>query len=386
MFVPLYASWIVAKAISDRNNGTWRAVPKAWPQVATSWENMGNPTVCAGYPKALLDFAVSRGADRQTLIARSHIHPDELRDQDNRIPLANYLAMLKAGIELCNEPALSLLFGEAVRLPDITIVGLMGPAENSEDGRRQLSRYTPLALDEDDGDASDPMEIVREGSDAWVRSTSRIYAENPLLTESAFARTVCGVRASLASMPDFARRPFPKAIRFTHKEPSYRAEYDRIFGVPLFFESAMNAILIDEAFMQMKPPHPNPYLSELLRAHAEGLLENLERSKSIRGRVESLLIPVLHTDQANMDMIAGKLALSRQTLFRKLKAEGVTFKEVLDELRHKLALHYLSEKKTSVQETAYLVGFSDPGAFSRAFKRWTGSSPRMMRDSRDGNG
>ena len=345
---------------------------------------MGNPTISAGYPRALLDFAVSRGADRMTLLARSHIHPDELLNQDNRIPLASYLTMLEAAIELCNEPALALLFGEAVRLPEISIVGLMGQVtENSEDGRRQLNRYAPLALDEDDGDASDPMEIVREGRDVWVRSTSRVYVQNPILTESAFARTVCSVRAVLASsMPDFAHRPFPRAIRFTHKEPSYRSEYDRVFGVPLFFESAMNAIQIDEAFLQLRPPRPNPYLSELLRAHAEDLLENLERSKSIRGRVESLLIPVLHTGEANMDTIAAKLALSRQTLFRKLKAEGVTFEKVLDELRHKLALHYLNGKKVSVRDTAYLVGFSEPGAFSRAFKRWTGSSPRTMRASK----
>jgi AraC-like DNA-binding protein len=52
---------------------------------------------------------------------------------------------------------------------------------------------------------------------------------------------------------------------------------------------------------------------------------------------------------------------------------------VLDELRYKMALHYLNEQRVSVNETAYLVGFSDPAAFSRAFKRWTGSSPRMMR-------
>ncbi len=76
-----------------------------------------------------------------------------------------------------------------------------------------------------------------------------------------------------------------------------------------------------------------------------------------------------------MDRVAGKMGLSRQTLFRKLKAEGVTFEKVLDELRHKLALDYLRAKKVSVNETAYLVGFSDPAAFSRAFKRWTGSPP-----------
>ena len=116
------------------------------------------------------------------------------------------------------------------------------------------------------------------------------------------------------------------------------------------------------------------------------LLENLDRSKSTKGRVESLLIPVLHTGEATMDMIAGKLALSGQTLFRKLKVEGVTFEQVLDDVRHKLALHYLSGKKVSVHETAYLVGFSDPGSFSRAFKRWTGSSPTTMRNSKVENG
>ena len=109
---------------------------------------MPNPTVNAGYPKALLDFAVSRGADRQTLIERSDIAPSDLSDQDNRIPLGKYMALLEAGIELCSEPALSLLFGEAVRTQDISIVGLMGVAFDSlESGRRQMNRYSPLGLD-----------------------------------------------------------------------------------------------------------------------------------------------------------------------------------------------------------------------------------------------
>src|SRR6266849_2819909 len=115
---------------------------------------MPNPTVAAGYPKALLDFAVSRGADRQILIERSRIRLDDLNDQDNRIPLANYMALLKAGIELCNEPALSLLFGEAVPMQDISIVGLIGVAfDNVESVRRQVNRFTPLGLDADDGTA-----------------------------------------------------------------------------------------------------------------------------------------------------------------------------------------------------------------------------------------
>src|SRR5258708_21571130 len=339
---------------------------------------MPNPTISAGYPKALLDFAVSRGADRQMLIERSRIRPDDLEDQDNRIPLATYMALLKAGIELCNEPALSLLFGEAVKLQDISIVGLIGVAfDNVESLRRQVNRYAPLTLDADDGGTADAAEFVRENGDVWLKSTSAIYIANPLLTEAAFARSVCGARALAASMPNFANLSFPKAIRFTHAEPSYRAEYDRIFGVPLFFGSHMNALAIDEAFLKMKLPRTNPYLSEIMSARAEELLKSLEMSKTMRGRVENLLIPILHTGEASMDMIAVKLGLSRQTLFRKLKTEGVTFEQVMDELRHQLALHYLHGKKVPVNQTAYLVGFSEPAAFSRAFKRWTGSSPRI---------
>jgi AraC-like DNA-binding protein len=338
---------------------------------------MPNPTVAAGYPKALLDFAVSRGADRQVLIERSLIRPDDLEDQDNRIPLANYMALLKAGIELCNEPALSLLFGEAVSLKDISIVGLIGVAfDNVESVRRQVNRYAPLTLDADDGGTTDAIEFVRESGDVWLKFTSAVYVDNALLTESGFARNVCGARALAASMPNFANVSFPKAIRFTHAEPSYRAEYDRIFGVPLFFGSHMNALLIDEAFLNMKLPRTNPYLSEILSARADELLKNLETSKTTRGRVENLLIPILHTGEASMETMAGQLGLSRQTLFRKLKAEGVTFEQVLDELRHNLALHYLNGKRVPVNQIAYLVGYSEPAAFSRAFKRWTGSGPR----------
>jgi AraC-like DNA-binding protein len=350
---------------------------------------MPNPTVAAGYPKALLDFAVSKGADRQMLIERSNICPDDLEDQDNRIPLANYVALLKAGIELCNEPALSLLFGEAVRLQDISLVGLIGVAfDNVESVRRQVNRYAPLTLDPDNGESADAIELVRENGDVWLKFTTDIYTANPLLIESGFARNVCGARALAASIPGFANLKFPKAIRFTHTEPSYRAEYDRIFGVPLFFGSHMNALLVDEAILNMKLPRTNPYLSEIMSARAEELLKSLESSKTTRGRVENLLIPILHSGEASIDTIAVKLGLSRQTLFRKLKAEGITFEKVLDELRHKLALHYLGEKKISVNETAYLVGFSEPAAFSRAFKRWTGSSPRtyVSRDESSGKG
>ena len=341
---------------------------------------MAKPTIAAGFPKAFLDFAVSRGADRRTLIERSQISPEDLKEPNNRVPLANYVELMQAGIESCNEPALALLFGEAIRMQDISIVALIADTiESVEEGQKQVNRYAPLTLDADKGSTTDYLEVVREGENVWLKNTSTAFVDNPLLTESGFARTVCGVRALMESKGVVMKTPYPKAIHFTHEEPGYRAEYDRIFGVPLFFGSDMNALLLDQEFLSIKVPKPNPYLSQIFTAHAEELLKDLERSRSTRGRVEGLLIPTLHTGDASMETIAGKLGLSRQTLFRKLKAEGVTFEKVLDELRHKLALEYLNGKNVPVNQTAYLLGFSEPAAFSRAFKRWTGSSPRTMR-------
>jgi AraC-like DNA-binding protein len=341
---------------------------------------MANPTIAAGYPKAFLDFAVARGADRRVLIESAHIRPDDLEEQDNRVPLSNYVALLEAGVELCQEPALALLFGEAVRLQHISIVGLIGEAsQTTEEARRQLNRYAHLMLDEDEARVSEHLELVRDRGGVWLKLTSPVYSTNRLLVESGFARSICGAREIFGSTDDYARWPYPKAIHFTHEEPEYRSEYDRVFGVPLVFGSHMNALLMDEAFLTIRLPRANRYVFGVLSAHAEELLKSLESSKTIRGRVESLLMPMLHTGEASVDVIAGKMGVSRPTLFRRLKEEGTTFKQVLDELRHRLALYYLNGKKVSVNEVAYLVGFSDAAAFSRAFKRWTGRSPRAAR-------
>lgn len=340
---------------------------------------MGEPTIAAGYPKAFLDFAVSKGANRQRLIELSGICPDGLKEQDNRVPFKHYMALMEAGVELCNEPALALLFGEAVRMQEVSIVGLIGEAsETTEEARRQLNRYAHLMLDEDEPRVSDRLELVRDGGGVWLKLTSPLY-NNRLLVESSFAQSICGAREMFGSTNDFSKWPYPKAIHFTHEEPSYRSEYDRIFGVPLVFGSRMNALLMDEEFLSIRLPRANRYVFGVLSAHAQALLESLEGSKTTRGRVESLLMPILHTGEVGVDVIAGKMGVSRPTLFRRLKAEGTTFQRVLDELRHRLALHYLGGKKVSVNETAYLVGFSDAAAFSRAFKRWTGRSPRAVR-------
>lgn len=213
----------------------------------------------------------------------------------------------------------------------------------------------------------------------WLEFVHPIFVDNRPLTESEFARLVWNARAMFASNSQFQATPFPVAVHFTHAEPSYRAEYDRIFRAPLVFNSKWNAIRIDPSFLSLRQPPVSRYVFGLLSDRAEALLKNLEISQTVRGRIEGALIPILHTGELTMDMVARKLGLGRQTLYRALKAEDVTFKKLVDDLRHRMALHYLQGQNVSVSETAYLVGFSDATAFSRAFKRWTGKSPWARR-------
>jgi AraC-like DNA-binding protein len=328
-------------------------------------------TVAAGLARGLMEFAVAKGAGRTALLERSGIAPSDLADQDNRIPFAKYVALMRAAKELTHDRALALHYGESNDMSEISVVGLITNAsETMLEAFWQLSRYGRLVVEFDGG--PDRFRLAQERGGLWVVDNRRNPNDFPELTESTFARMVCGPRR-------FGVAQVAKQIHVTHAAPAYAAEYERVFQVPVTFESDWNAMLIDETWMHHRVQLQPRYVFSVLSERAEALIKELEDSKSVRGRVESLLMPVLHKGDASMDLIAGKMGVSRQTLFRRLKAEGATFEKVLDELRHRLALDYLKGRKVSVNETAYLVGFSDPAAFSRAFKRWTGMSPRAMR-------
>ena len=332
---------------------------------------MAELTVGAGLPRGLVKIAMARGADATELCARAGISPEQLEDQDNRIGMANYIALFRAAKELTGDQAIALHYGEEVDLSELSITGLiMNGAETMGDAFVQMNRFGKLAIEYDAPGDRFRMAVDERG--VWVVDQRENPNAFPELTEVTFARQTCSPRRFLPTQHVLE-------VNVTHPAPEYRGEYDRIFRCPVVFEAAWNAIRTDPALVNHRVQLQPKYVFGVLSERAEALLKELEQSKSARGKVELQLMPVLHTGESSMEAVATKMGLSRQTLFRRLKAEGVTFEKVLDDLRHRLALHYLSGKKASVNETGYLVGFSDPAAFSRAFKRWTGKSPREMR-------
>lgn len=354
--------------------GLNRMTPRCRPAVALS-----GPTVSAGVARAWVDAAVARDVSVSALLERAQLDAHELEDQNLRIPLASLVTLIRSAKELSGDPALALHLGETIDCADYSVASMLSYAcETVADALAQRNRYGRLMADLE-FEGHDRYLLERTADRVWLIDTRRNPNEIPELTEAFFARVASASRQQRET-------PFLLAAHFTHAEPTYRAEYERIFRVPLVFGSDRNALLMDAAWLEQRIAVTPRYVFGILSAHAEALLASLEGAKTCRGRVEGLLMPILHTGEASIALIAGKMGLSRQTLFRRLRTEGVTFERLLDELRHRLALSYLQGERVSVNETAYLVGFSDPAAFSRAFKRWTGSSPQTMRRSAGSTG
>lgn len=108
---------------------------------------------------------------------------------------------------------------------------------------------------------------------------------------------------------------------------------------------------------------------------AQVMSQRAQRAPCFKREVEDALVPLLTTKEATVEEVAQRLAISRQTLYRRLRAEGTTFQDLLAATRRRLAIRYLAQEKVPVKVAAWRLGFSSQAAFARAFKRWTGTSP-----------
>lgn len=333
-------------------------------------------TVSAGLANSLAGYAASQGADKATLLEKADIAPALLLDPDNRVPMDNYRTLMRTAKDMLDNPALALDFGAAEPIEKHSVVGLVcHSAATMGEAYMQMSRYARLVIDVESGTGLPRFGMEVDGNDLWIIDNRPEPNEFPELSESTWAR-FCG---------DYDRHfddgPMAREVHVTHPRPAHADAYDPIMRAPVIFNSDRNALLASVSWLSVPIQPENRYMFSVLTDRAEALMEKMKAAHSLRGEVENRLMPFLHTGDISMEQIADKMGLTRQTLYRKLKAEGTSFDTILDELRRTMALSYLRGGKVSVNEVAYLVGFSESSSFSRAFKRWTGKPPGQFRQA-----
>jgi len=174
----------------------------------------------------------------------------------------------------------------------------------------------------------------------------------------------------------------PLEVSFICDVPDSKSEYERIFQCPVLFGQKQNSFTIDSNLINMPIPLANPGLLEYFERYAENFLAEMERKNEHTRVVTKIILSRLDDEELSINKVAKEMALSVRTLQNRLEKEGVVFRDLLKGIRQRLAKQYLRENYT-VEQITYMLGFSEPSVFRKAFKKWSGVTPREYRESAD---
>ena len=203
-------------------------------------------------------------------------------------------------------------------------------------------------------------------------------ALSPPAQEYTFAALVlrCRICAGASWAPD--------AVELSFAAPADVSEHRRIFACEVRFSCPAPRILLSPSAWSAPVRGADPALLAVLEDHARRLVAELPPSDDLVSRVCAAIADELTAGEPTAGRIARRLAMSERTLQRRLSAQDTSFAQLLDDTRAGVARAHLGDPGVSLAEIAWLVGFSDQSAFTRAFRRWTGKTPGAWRAERGG--
>ena len=295
---------------------------------------------------------------------------DSKIDLDARIPISVALQLLEGAVQLTGDPDLGL---KAARF-----VG---------QGHYDLIEYTLVSA----ATVKDASEVLRRAVQLMNSALDYSLEIHGDLAISRFSSRVPLTRAAadfqLAAFYGASRRWLPAPpdahgeVWFTYPEPADTSEHARSFpGTRLRFAAPFDAIVYERKYLDLPMPQADPKLHALLRRQLESVVAELPPTQELRRQVRKLILAELGGGNPSADHIAERLQMSRRTLTRRLLQQGTTFKRLLEEVRRELAERALISEEVGIAEIAERLGFAEPAAFHRAFKRWTGMTPADYRE------
>jgi AraC-like DNA-binding protein len=325
---------------------------------------------------------IANGVDPTPILRESHLSIDQIADPHARIAASSQIAVLNIAADVLRDDVLGFRlaqnFDGARRREAALFYFVLASSTTLGEALTRAERYSRVGNEGLIVQYFSKDECcIRYKYDGVARHTDRHQIE---FWVTAFAR-LC------QRLTDNDVRPV--RISFAHPRCSASAELDHFFGCEIAFGADRDELAFARRTSELPVKDANPYLNELLVRHCdEALAQRTRCTTSTRTGVESTIAPLLPHGRARADEVARQLGMSRRTFSRRLSAEGITFITILEEMRKDLALHYLKDASLSVSEIGWLLGFQGTSAFTNAFKRWTGLTPRQMRMqcARENNG
>lgn len=326
-------------------------------------------TVLASSALSMWRALESYGIEPAGMFRRAGLDPGKLYDANARYRDAELYALWKLALKSTGDPYLGLKVASCWHPSAAHALGYAWLASATlKDALERTVRYFRMM--------SDKERLTLEESDEEFR----LVVENPVPDyptapedlDASFAALISLCRACHGE--NFA----PLRITMRRPHPPDTAPFERYFRASIQYAGNEDSVCFDKADALSPLPTAN---AEVARANEKIVQDYLARfdKSSVAMQVRARLTEQLSSGHATQDSVADALHMSLRSLQRRLKNEGTSYKDLLDETRRELATHYMAESHRSINEITYLLGFSEPSNFSRAFRRWTGKSPTAYR-------
>ncbi len=329
-----------------------------------------HPTIASGAIRKGLTTLAELGVDPSTIRDEVRIDLAAADDPDARFALSTLYDLWEAVLRRRPHPGSAVLAARQYAPGDYGLVGFI--AMNSAtlgEALGHVVRYIGLWTD-------DPEMVLGENGTLRLTHRSRV-TDRPgwrAATESFPAEILNGAR--LLTQADVA----PVEVRFTHPAPSDVSGLEAFFACPVRFEQRDTAMVLRREDLELSLPKADVQLGAFLRGLANDALERRGGAASTEHeRIRQIVAEELPKGLPTLDLVAKRTATSARTVRRRLEESGTSFRALLDDTRAALARSYVRDRRLPLTEVAFLLGFSEPSAFHRAFKRWTGTTPSTWR-------
>jgi len=329
------------------------------------------PTATGGIARLACAHALRAGIDVVPLLASAGLTERQIKDHAARLNVHHQIKFLSFVADAVGDALFGFHLAVAMDLRELGLIYYVpASSETLGDALRRTARYSSmvnegLALTYNDGRGA----RVAVDYVGVARHADRHQMEFVVSALVRLCRHLTGLRLA-------------PSVRLTHRRREDCAELAAFFGGEVGFGAAHDEVAFDATAADLRVVSADPYLNELLVANCEEALARRRAARgSVRTAVENAIVPLLPHGRARADEVAGRLGLSQRSLARRLAQEGLTFSGVVEDLRRDLAKQYLANPGLSVSEVAWLLGYREVSAFTHAFKRWTGTTPRQARAS-----
>ena len=334
------------------------------------------PNVTARAIRPLLSGLDALRVDPVPLLAAVGIEMQQLDDPEALVPMSAAIALLHEAEQATGDRDIGLHLAERSELSSFDVLFYaMSSSATLGDAYRRMSRYQRLIHETTrvDIEVAGDLATLSHSLPGGL-AVPRHSAEFILASWVRAGRLVTGV--------DWQ----PRAVQFAHGRPDSTAEHDRFFRCPLHFAAGRNAVELERSLLALPCTGADPGLAEVLERYARDRLDKAPATSSMSDRARAVISAQLPDGDVQARQVAAALNVSVRTLNRALASEDTSYRALLDQLRHELAVQHLREGRLSSTEIAYMLGFSELSAFYRAFKRWTGSTPAEVRGRRTAAG